>query len=208
MSQSIVEGESFAFTTGAYGNRPTYLLTRERIGDRHQITLYELAPEDIATARQARFNRSHKSVHIPISSLSEAVIGGKTPADLGQGGGESVSYDWTEWCAIRIATLREAAFNEMSYLIESTLREAGENAEVVCTGDPASLALPEGPGVRLSIAFRALKPLSRRDRMRAIVDGVQQMSLGECYYWHAKARSPSSPNGVRALRILLAGHIN
>ena len=206
MSQSVVEGESFAFTTGAYGNRPTYLLTRERVDDRHQITLYELAPEDIATARQARFDRSGKSVHVPITGLSKALIGGETPADLNYGEKE-VKYDWTEWCAIRIATLREAAFNEVSYLIESTLREAGEDAEVVCTGDPASLALPEGSGVRLSIAFRALKPLSRRDRMRAIVDGIQQMSLGECYYWNAKARSPSSPNGTRALRTLLAGHI-
>lgn len=207
MSHSIVEGKSFAFTTGAYGNRPTFLLTRERVDDRHQITLYELSPEDIATARQARFNRSQKSVHIPISSLSDAIVGGDTPADLSRDDG-SIRHDWDEWCAIKIATLRGAAFNEVSYLIEFTLKEAGKNAEVVCTGDPASLDLPEGAGVRLSIAFRALKPLTRRDRMRAIVDGIRQMSLGECYYWHAKARSPSSPSGVRALRVLLAGHID
>lgn len=207
MSHSIVEGESFAFTTGAYGNRPTFLLTRERVGDRHQITLYELSPENIATARQARFNRSQKSVHIPILNLSDAIVGGETPADLPHDDDGHVDLDWGEWCAIKIATLRGAAFNEVSYLIESTLREAGKNAEVVCTGEPASLDLPEGAGVRLSIAFRALHPLSRRDRMRAIVEGIRQMSLGECYYWHAKARSPSSPNGVKALRTLLADHI-
>ncbi|WP_083864296.1 DUF7680 family protein [Haloferax prahovense] len=206
MSRSGVEGKSFAFTTGAYGNRPTFLLTRERVDDRHQITLYELAPEDIATARQARFNRSQKTVHIPIRSLGDAIVDGETPADIASDD-ESVGYDWDGWCAIKIATLRGVAFNEVSYLIEPTLKEAGKNAEVVCTGNPATVELPEGAGVRLSIAFRALKPLSRRDRMRAIADGIRQMSLGECYYWHAKARSPSSPNGVKALRTLLADHI-
>lgn len=208
MSQSIAEGESFAFTTGSYGNRPTFLLTRERIDDSHQITLYELAPEDIASARKARFDRRQKSVHVPISGLSDAIISGETPADLASDADGPGGYDWRGWCVIKVATLRGAAFSEVSYLLETTLKEAGKDAEVVCTGDPASLALPEGAGVRLSIAFRALKPLTRRDRMRAIADGIRQMSLGECYYWHAKARSPSSPGGVRALRVLLTSHID
>jgi hypothetical protein len=52
-----------------------------------------------------------------------------------------------------------------------------------------------------------MKHIQRRDRLRAIADGISQMSLGECYYWHAKARSPTSPNGVKSLRTLLADHI-
>jgi len=64
MSQGIVEGNSFAFTTGAYGNRPTFVLTRERVDDQHEITLYELAPHDIATARRERFERAQKSVNV------------------------------------------------------------------------------------------------------------------------------------------------
>lgn len=206
MSHGVAEGESFAYASGVYGDRPTFVLTRRRVDDRHEITLYELAPEDIATARQSRFDRARKSVRITIRDLQEAIVGGTTPSDLQDD--DTGLFEWDDWCAIKIATLRGAGFKEVSYLLESTLREAGENAEVVCTGAPASLSLREAAGVRLSIAFRAMKPVRRRDRLRAIADGISQMSLGECYYWHAKARSPTSPNGAEALRTLLAGHVD
>jgi len=202
--QGFIEGESFAFTSGVYGDRPTFVLTRDRVDDRAIITLYELAPEDIATARKERFDQVHRSTRIMTVELDEAVIDGATPPDLDD---DAPGHDWADWCAIKIATLRGKRFNEVSYLIQSTLREAGQEPEVVCTGDPASLSLPEAAGVRLSIAFRAMKHVQRRDRLRAIPDGISQMSLGECYYWHAKARSPTSPNGVKALRTLLADHI-
>jgi len=203
--QGFIEGESFAFTSGVYGDRPTFILTRDRVDDRAEITLYELAPKEIATARQERFDRVHKSTRITTVELGEAIVGGETPADLTED--DDVGHDWSGWCAIKIATLRGKRFNEVSYLIQSTLREAGLEPEVVCTGAPASLSLPEAAGVRLSIAFRAMKHIQRRDRLRAIADGISQMSLGECYYWHAKARSPTSPNGVKALRALLTDHI-
>jgi hypothetical protein len=204
--QGFIEGESFAFTSGVYGDRPTFVLTRDRVDDRAEITLYELAPEEIATARQERFDRVHKSTRITTVKLAEGIVGGETPADLNED--DDLSHNWSGWCAIKIATLRGKRFNEVSYLIQSTLREAGLEPEVVCTGAPASLSLPEAAGVRLSIAFRAMKSVQRRDRLRAIADGISQMSLGECYYWHAKARSPTSPNGVKALRTLLTDHIN
>lgn len=206
MEHGVAEGESFAFTTGVYGNRPTFILTRERVDDRHEITLYELAPGEIAKARQERFDRAKKQVNIPVCGLDEAIIGGESPSNL-DGADEEVAYDWGDWCAIKIATLRGDGFNEVSYLIESTFREIGLDPEIVCTGASASVSLPEAAGVRLSIAFRAMQPVRRRDRLREIAHGVDQMSLGECYYWHAKARSPTSPNGPKALRVLLAGHI-
>lgn len=203
--QGFIEGESFAFTSGVYGDRPTFVLTRDRVDDRAEITLYELAPEEIATARQERFDQVQKSTRIATFELKEAIVSGKTPADIGNE--VEVKHNWSNWCAIKIATLQGKRFNEVSYLIESTLREAGLEPETVCTGAPASLPLPEAAGVRLSIAFRAMKQVHRRDRLRAIGDGISQMSLGECYYWHAKARSPSSPNGVKSLRTLLSGHV-
>lgn len=202
--QGFIEGESFAFTSGVYGDRPTFVLTRERVDDHAEITLYELAPKEIATARQERFDQVYKSTRITTVNLNDAIIGGETPADFDDG---ELGHNWEGWCGIKIATLRGKRFNEVSYLIESTLREAGVEPEIVCTGSQASLSLPEAAGVRLSIAFRAMKRVHRRDRIRAIADGISQMSLGECYYWHAKARSPTSPNGVKALRVLLADHI-
>jgi len=205
MSQGLAEGNSFAFTTGAYGSRPTFVLTRERVEDQHQITLYELAPHDIASARRERFERAQKSVNVSVCGLDGAIIGEDPPSELP--GADDTAYDWDGWCAIRIATLRGGTFNEVSYLIESTFREISLDPEIVCTGDPASVSLPEAAGVRLSIAFRAMNPMRRRDRLREIAKGIDQMSLGECYYWHAKARSPSSPSSTKALRVLLADHI-
>lgn len=205
MSQGLAEGNSFAYTTGAYGNRPTFVLTRERVDDQHEITLYELAPRDIATARKERFERGGKSVSVSVNDLSDAIVGENSPSELPSA--DDTAYDWDDWCAIRIATLRGGAFNEVSYLIESIFREISLDPEIICTGDPASVSLPEAAGVRLSIAFRAMKPMRRRDRLREVAKGIDQMSLGECYYWHAKARSPSSPSGTKALRVLLADHI-
>jgi hypothetical protein len=175
------------------------------VDDRAEITLYELTPKEIATARQKRFDQVHKSTRITTIELGEAIVGGRTPADLVDE--SDLGHDWADWCGIKIATLRGKRFNEVSYLIQSTLREAGLEPEVVCTGAPASLSLSEAAGMRLSIAFRAMKYVQRRDRLRAIADGISQMSLGECYYWHAKARSPTSPNGVKALRTLLSDHV-
>jgi hypothetical protein len=206
MSGSFVEGESFAFTSGVYGDRPTFLLTRDRVEDRAEITLYELAPTEVATARQERFDRVGSTTRITIQDFDTAIVGGETPTDISADDGPT--YDWDDWSAVKIATLRGKRFSEMSYLLESTLREADLDPEAVCTGDPTTLALPEAAGVRLSIGFRAMKPIERRDRLRGIADGISDMSLGECYYWHAKARSPTSPNGVKALRTLLADHID
>ena len=203
--QGFIEGESFAFTSGVYGDRPTFVLTRSFVDDRAEITLYELAPKKIATARQERFDQVHTSKQVTTVKLGEAIVNGESPADIDD---EDLGYNWTDWCAIKIATLRGKRFNEVSYLIQSTLREAGIQSETVCVGGPASLTLPEAAGVRLSIAFRAMKQVHRHDRLRAIADGISQMSLGECYYWHAKARSPTSPSGVKALRTLLAEHIS
>lgn len=205
MSHGLTEGNSFAFTTGAYGNRPTFVLTRRRVDDSHEITLYELAPHEIARARRDRFKRASKSVSVPVCELTDAIVGEESPSQLP--GADDIPYDWDDWCAIRIATLRGGAFNEVSFLIDATFREIDLDPEIVCTGNPASVSLPEAAGVRLSIAFRAMKPMRRRDRMRAVAKGIDQMSLGECYYWHAKARSPSSPSGTKALRVLLADHI-
>ena len=205
MSQGLAEGNSFAFTTGAYGSRPTFVLTRERVEEQHKITLYELAPRDIATARRERFEKARKPVSVSVCELDDAIVGEDSPSELS--GADDTVYDWDGWCAIRIATLRGGAFNEVSYLIESTFRELSLDPEIVCTGAPASVSLPEAAGVRLSIAFRAMKPMRRRDRLREVAKGIDQMSLGECYYWHAKARSPSSPSSTKALRVLLADHI-
>ena len=201
-----VEGEPFAFTSGRYGNRPVFLLTRRWAGDAPSLSLYELAPTALAEAHRERFADSHTAASLTLHELSSVVVDGDSPADIQQDG--SV-HDWSDWRAVKIAALKRTRNRTaVNCLVRPTLDGDGFDSTRVCGGGAGSLALPEAVGVRFSIAFRALKPMQRTDRLRAVADGVAEMSLGECYYWHAKMRSPTTPNGAPALRTLLSNHID
>jgi hypothetical protein len=114
---------------------------------------------------------------------------------------------WEDWTAVKIAGLSGGRFRSLLPLLRESLESADIDAtEVTGTGD-AEVFLPEAVGVRLALAFRGIKPIQRVDRMRAFCRGISRMSDEECYYWHAKCRSPSSPNGEKALRTLLTSHI-
>jgi len=90
--------------------------------------------------------------------------------------------------------------------VKTVLADAGVDAATVTRGE-GSAVLSESDGVRLTIAFLALKELQKYEKLTTVADSIARMSLEECYYWHAKCRSPSNPNGVKALRVLLADHI-
>jgi hypothetical protein len=86
------------------------------------------------------------------------------------------------------------------------MNDSGMDVDSVTRGE-GSAVFSEGDGVRLTIAFLAMKRLQKYEKLTTVADSIARMSLEECYYWHAKCRSPSSPNGVKALRVLLADHI-
>jgi hypothetical protein len=65
--------------------------------------------------------------------------------------------------------------------------------------------LAEPSGLRLALIFLAVKPVSRHDRIEAIVNGIQSMSDEEAYYWFSKCSAgPVAQRAQRALRVLLA----
>lgn len=204
-SEITTDSESFAFTTGAYGNRPTYLLTPAENGE--SVTLYELLPRDVAQGRQNRLDRKQKTTSVMTTPVADAVVGGDTPKDVANGE-DSTGYQWDEWCAVKICRLNTNKIGQLSGLIEDTLRDAGIDATEIVIGNGNTVCLPEAAGVRLTVAFVGVKQIRRNDKIRHIKDGVRQMSLGECYYWHSKIKSPNEPNGATALRNLLSGHIN
>lgn len=198
------DSESFAFTTGAYGNRPTYLLT-PTVND-ESVTLYELLPENVAQGRQERFDRKQKTISVITTPISQAIVGGETPEEVADTD-NSVGYQWDEWCAVKVCRLDIDKIGQLTGLIEDTLRDAGIDDTEIVIGSGQTVCLPEAAGVRLTIAFVGVKPIRRNDKVRHMRDGVRKMSLGECYYWHSKFKSPNEPNGATALRELLAGHI-
>ncbi len=66
--------------------------------------------------------------------------------------------------------------------------------------------LDEPTGVRLALILLAVKPLTRADRMEAVVQGIRAMGEEEAYYWFSKCSAgPGALRAQRALRVLLAG---
>jgi len=67
------------------------------------------------------------------------------------------------------------------------------------------LGLSEESGVRLSLLFKVIAPLSNLDHIRVLQQGIWAMSDEEAYYWFSKCHGPNGRRGVRALRVLFGG---
>jgi hypothetical protein len=186
-----------SFGSSVYGGRPTFAMTRREGSNGGEVTLYELLPEDQAAARRDRLERRGRS--LTVESFEE-VLDDSSAED-------ATRWDWEGWTAVKIARLDGGRFRALSPLLKETIEGAELDATTVTTSGAGDIFLPETVGVRLAIAFRGIKPLQRVDRMRALCRGIARMGDEECYYWHAKCRAPSSPNGEKALRTLLTDHL-
>lgn len=185
--------ESFALGSSVYGGRPTFALTREEDENEVMVTLYELLPAEQAEARRQRLDRHRQQIAktVPFEEIEDG--------DLGEG----TDWTWDEWVGVKVRQLSGAHLKTILPLLRDTLREVEKNPSLITSTGAASVLLPEAPGVRLSLGFVGVKPLRRVDKMRSVVRGVAKMSLEECYYWSAKCRSPNTPQGEKALRVLL-----
>jgi hypothetical protein len=189
--------QASSFGSSVYGGRPTFAIARREGSNGGEVTLYELLPEDQAAARRERLERRGHSLNV--ESFEE--IFAETSAE------EATRWDWESWTAVKIARIDGGRFRALSPLIQETIDGADLDGTKVTTSGASDIFLPETIGVRLALAFRGIKPLQRVDRMRALCRGIARMGDEECYYWHAKCRSPSSPNGEKALRTLLTDHL-
>lgn len=207
------EARSFAYGSSMYGGRPTFALMR-RLGDNTGLTLYEFIPEHLADGRQKRFRKANSNRTLSRTAITDALpdvtvdatgvlefVAVGSPAERAPD-----DWSWDDWCALKIATLRDRRQQAVHRLVRRVMADSGIDVDTVVRGE-GSAVLSEGDGVRLTIAFLAMKRLQKYEKLTTVADSIARMSLEECYYWHAKCRSPSSPNGVKALRILLADHI-
>ena len=208
-----IETESFAYGSSMYGGRPTFALTR-RLGNDAGLTLYELVPEDLADGRQKRFRKANSdrtlsrvSVSTAVPDVSEDSNGTLNFSKVGAPSARKPNdWHWNDWCALKIATLSNSRQQAVQRLVRDVLDDCGIDSDFVTRGE-GSVVLSEGAGIRLTIAFLAMKRLQKYEKLTTIADSIARMSLEECYYWHAKCRSPSNPNGIKALRELLTGHL-
>lgn len=191
-------GES-QFGSSIYGGRPTFGLVRRDDADGASLTLYELLPEAQASARRDRLQRRNPNRGL-VTETFEWIFGESADPEVDR-------WEWDDWVAVKVTRLSESRVRAILPLVRETLRETGLDESALTAGGAAEVFLPETVGVRLALGFLGVKPIQRVDRMRAFCRGIARMSDEECYYWHAKCRSPSSPNGEKALRTLLTNHV-
>lgn len=86
-----------------------------------------------------------------------------------------------------------------------SVKESGHNLSVLSQIQKNPIRILESVGVRLSLILLATLPISKHEKVRSLVAGVNSMSTEETYYWYAKCLGPDSVRALRALRILLAG---
>lgn len=187
------------FGSSMYGGRPTFALTRRNGPDGAILTLYELLPEEQATARSERLERGNPNRGLVIEPFDEVFDESADP--------DADRWAWDDWTAVKVTRLSENRLRSTFPLIRGTLQDADLNDAAATSAGRADIFLPETVGIRLALGFLGVKPIQRVDRMRAFCRAIARMSDQECYYWHAKCRSPSSPNGEKALRTMLTEHI-
>lgn len=198
MSIQLDEEQAEYFTLGSsiYGGRPTFALIRDETGSEAMVTLYELLPTEQADARKRRLER-YRQQSLKTHPFDEVVTKNVERAK---------DWKWDDWVAMKVRRLSGTHLRCLLQLFNEALRDTDIDSSLVTGTGSETVLISEEPGVRLSLGFIGIKPLQRVDRMRAIARGVSRMSIEECYYWHAKCRSPNSPNGAKALRTLLAEH--
>jgi len=88
--------------------------------------------------------------------------------------------------------------------VVSAVKASGHPASVLAFTSESAITLDEAPGVRLALVLFVTMPVSKSQRIRAMVAGVNAMSIEEAYYWYSKCVGRDASRARRALRTLLA----
>lgn len=103
-----------------------------------------------------------------------------------------------------VLTASAAQVNRVGDALVAAVKASGHTAGRLATQRDVPIPLDEPAGVRLALTLFATQPVTKHDRIRALVAGVNSMSVEETYYWYAKSVGPEASRARRALRILLA----
>ncbi len=86
----------------------------------------------------------------------------------------------------------------------AAVKASGHSPTALSPSRKAPIPLNEPSGVRLALQLTATAPVTKPDRVRAIVNGINTMSVEETYYWYAKTMGTDANRARRALRLLLS----
>ena len=84
------------------------------------------------------------------------------------------------------------------------IRQAGHQPSVLAFNRKAPIRIGEAEGVRLALVMLATQPIAKHERVRALVAGINAMSVEETYYWYSKCMGLDGNRARKALRTLLA----
>ena len=105
------------------------------------------------------------------------------------------------------SAVTNASASQTHRIIDTLLaaaKQSGHQGSVISINRKTPLTLEESSGVRLALALLTTLPVSKHERVRSLVAGVNAMSTEETYYWYAKCLGPDALRARKALRILLA----
>jgi len=86
----------------------------------------------------------------------------------------------------------------------AAVRASGHAPSMLAFNRRAPIRLDEPAGVRLALTLLTTRPVTKHNRVRVIVAGINAMSVEETYYWYAKCFGPAGARAPKALRVLLA----
>lgn len=86
----------------------------------------------------------------------------------------------------------------------AAVRKAGHQRSVLGFKRKVPIRLGEAEGVRLALVLLTTQPIAKHERVRALVAGINAMSVEETYYWYSKCMGLDGNRARKALRTLLA----
>lgn len=112
------------------------------------------------------------------------------------GGGRTLTAPVTSASATQAGRVIDAIFR--------AVRSSGHAPSVLAFNRKTPIRIGEPEGVRLALVLLATQPVAKHERVRALVAGINAMSVEETYYWYSKCIGGDAQRARKALRVLLA----
>lgn len=106
--------------------------------------------------------------------------------------------------AAPIVATTPAQTGRVTDAVFAAARGSGHSPSVLAFSRKAPIRIDEADGVQLALILLATQPITKHARVRAIVAGINAMSVEETYYWYSKCIGTESSRARKALRTLLS----
>ena len=154
-------------------------------------------------------NEARRIRPTPHLSAVEGVRGFRLLVTPGRGDSYGVALEETygDTGTVITAPVTNATAAQTGRVVDAlfaAVRHAGYQPSVLAFTRRAPIRLGEAEGVRLALVLLTTQPVSKHERVRRLVAGINAMSTEETYYWYSKCIGVDSNRARKALRILLA----